>query len=70
MGLTALREKNKTKLNPAARDDILRSKDTKRLVCVKKLNRIYIIVLPLSCHMADRRLISALPPPTISQINH
>ncbi len=41
MGLTALREKNKTKLNPATRDDTLRYKDTKR---VKKLNRIYIIV--------------------------
>ncbi len=37
MGLVALREKktytDKTKLNPAARYDILRSKDTERLVC-------------------------------------
>ncbi len=49
MGLTALREKktytDKTKLNPAARDDILRSKDT-------KLNSIYIVFFtsdPLHC---------------------
>ncbi len=88
MGLTALRDKktytDKTKLNPAARDDTLRSKDTKQ----SKLNSIYIIftsdtlqcltVLSTSqhpardassCFTADRRLIRALPPP-ISQIEH
>ncbi len=66
-GTHGFERKNKTKLNPATRDDTLRYKDTKR---VKKLNRIYIIVLPLIRHTADRRLISVLPPPTISQINH
>ncbi len=39
MGSTALRVKktytDKTKLNPAARDDTLRSKDTKRSVCAR-----------------------------------
>ncbi len=39
MGLTDLREKktytDKTKLNPAACDDTLRSKDKKRSVCAR-----------------------------------
>ncbi len=39
---------DKTKLNPAARDDTLRSKDTKQLVCARNWTVLY--VLPLICH--------------------
>ncbi len=46
----ALREKktytDKTKLNPAARDDTLRSKDTKRSVCARNWT-VFISFLPL-----------------------
>ncbi len=82
---------DKTKLNPAARDDTLRSKDTNRSVCARNWTYLYRVFLTSdpphcptvlstfttaacyvslsSCFMADRRFISAFPPP-ISQMDH
>ncbi len=52
MVLTALREKktytDKTKLNPAARDDTLRCKDTKRSVCARNWT-VFILFLRSNC---------------------
>ncbi len=52
-----LREKThiqtKTKSNPAARDDALRSKDTKRSVC-EKLNSVYIVFTSDTPHKKTR----------------
>ncbi len=59
---TVLRDKktytDKTKLSSAARDDTLRSKDTKRSVCARKLNSVYIVFTsdPAPCLTVPERV--------------